>query len=382
MSDIIPYGRQTIDQDDVDAVMSALKSDYLTTGPRINQFEDSLKAYLNVPHSVAVSSGTAALHTAMFSAGILPGDEVIVSDMTFVASANAVIYMGGKPVLADIDEKTLLINPAEIEKRITEKTRAVVVVDYGGQTCDYDAILSVVRKYNLKLIVDACHSLGAEYKSKKAGYFGDVTAFSFHPVKPITTGEGGAVVMHDESLFRKARQFRNHGIDTDHRERQSKGIWYYEMSELGYNYRMTDLQAALGISQLRKLDGFIATRNRIAKIYDEYFLSHEILEPLHNRGDGRHGYHLYVVKFKDPYGETERQNLFGYLREKGIYTNVHYIPVHFHPYYSKNFGYKRGDFPAAERCYSKILSLPVFPSMSEQEVNTVVEAVDQFLRRL
>lgn len=277
---MIPYGRHFVEEDDIAGVVEVLRSDWLTTGPKVEHFERAFADLVSAKYAVAVSSGTAALHAAMFALGIGPGDEVIVPAMTFAATANCVVFQGGTPVFADVDPETLLIDPLSVSDRITPKTKAIIAVDYAGQPCDYDALEAVAEGHNLTLVADACHSLGARYKERPAGSLASLSAFSFHPVKHITTGEGGMIATDDPKLAERMRIFRNHGITTDHRQREKQGSWFYEMQELGYNYRITDFQCALGISQLRKLPGWIALRREIAIRYDEAFRSFARVEPL------------------------------------------------------------------------------------------------------
>ena len=268
---MIPYGKQFIDKEDIEAVINVLKSNWLTTGPKIGEFEKVFANYVGAKYAVAVSNGTAALHSAMFAIGITSDDEVIVPPITFAATANAVIYQEGKPVFADVDPDTLLIDPSEIEKKITPKTKAIIAVDYAGQPCKYDQIKYITNKYGLILIADSCHALGAKYKNRKVGSIADITVFSFHPVKHITTGEGGMVTTDNSTWAEKIKIFRNHGITSDHHKRSKEGSWFYEMEELGYNYRISDIQCALGISQLRKLPYFLKKRRKIAELYNMAF---------------------------------------------------------------------------------------------------------------
>ena len=365
---MIPYGKQSIDIDDVNSVVEVLTSDWLTTGPKVDEFEKAIASYVDSEYVVAVSNGTAALHCAMFAAGIHKDDEVIVTPMTFAASANAVLYMGAKPVFADIDKDTLLINPKEIEKKITSKTKAVIAVDYAGQPCNYDAIRIICDKYNIVYIADGCHAIGAEYNGKKIGSLADLTCFSFHPVKHITTGEGGAVATKEPKYNERLRLFRNHGITTDHRQREIQGNWFYEMTELGFNYRITDFQCALGISQLKKLPNWINRRQVIAEKYKSAFNGSNIV-PLKNMENVLNAYHLYVVKVPN------RNEVFDKLRKAGIGVNVHYIPVHLHPYYKQKLGTKEGDCPVAEKVYEQILSLPMYPALTEEEQDYVIEEI-------
>ena len=368
---MIPYGRQWVDEEDIRAVVEALRSDYLTTGPRVEEFEGALAEFVGTRHAVAVSSGTAALHAAVYAAGIGPGDEVILPPMTFVATANAVIFQGGTPVFADVDPGSLLLDPPEVEKKITARTKAVVAVDYAGHPCDYDALRSIVDRHGLTLIADACHALGASYKDRKVGTLADLTVFSFHPVKHITTGEGGMGVTDNPEWAEKMRRFRNHGLTTDHRQRTAAGTWRYEMADLGYNYRLTDIQCALGLSQLRKLPAWIARRQEIARFYDRVLAGDKVFRPLIVSPQVSHAYHLYVVRLASDPGKTGHGALFQRLREEGIGVNVHYLPAHLHPYYRERLGTGPGMCPVAEEAYERLLSLPIFPGMAHRDVEKV-----------
>ncbi|MDD3311834.1 UDP-4-amino-4,6-dideoxy-N-acetyl-beta-L-altrosamine transaminase [Pseudodesulfovibrio sp.] len=365
---IIPYGRQYIDDDDVRAVVEALRSDYLTTGPRIDGFETSVREFCGAAHGVAVMNGTAALHAAMFALNIGPGDEVIVPPMTFAASANCVLYQGGAPVFCDVDPATLLIDPASAEARITERTKAIIGVDYAGQPCDWPRLREIADRHGLALVADGCHALGATLDGRPVGGLADMTVFSFHPVKHVTTGEGGMVVTDDAGLAARLRLFRNHGITTDARTRDTAGAWFYEMTELGYNYRMTDIQAALGESQMRKLPGFLRRRREIAAVYDERFAGTAV-RPLKVRSGAVHAYHLYVVRLDG------RDEVYRKLREAGIHAQVHYIPVHLHPYYRERLGTGEGLCPAAEAAYREILSLPMFPALTDENLDYVIRTL-------
>jgi perosamine synthetase len=375
----IPYGRQTIDEDDIQAVIQVLRSDWLTTGPMVEQFERAVADFVGAEYAVAVSSGTAALHAAMYAVGIGSWDEVIVPSMTFAATANAVVFQGGTPVFVDVEESTLLIDPAMVEARITPRTRAIVAVDYAGQPCNYEALQKIVDRHGLFLIADACHSMGAEYKECRCGGLADLTVFSFHPVKHITTGEGGMVVTDNLDFAEKMRRFRNHGITTDHRRRTENGTWYYEMVDIGYNYRITDFQSALGLSQLRKLPGWIARRRDIAHCYDDAFAEISAVRPLDVSPDILHAYHLYVLRFNLIELKTTRTGIFSALRQQGIGVNVHYIPVHLHPFYRERFSCRNGDCPVAEEAYEQIISLPIFPAMTDKDVNEVIRAVSRVI---
>jgi perosamine synthetase len=378
--DFLPYGKQWIDDDDIASVNEVLHSQWLTTGPKIAKFERALADFSGAREAVAVSSGTAALHAAAFAIGIGPGDEVILPPMTFVATANAVVFQGGTPVFADIEPDTLLINPDEIEKKITPRTKAIMAVDYAGHPCDYDILRDIAEKHNLFLVADACHALGAMYRGRKTGTLADVTVFSFHPVKHITTGEGGMAVTGRQDLAERMRRFRNHGIDNDHRQRAEQGTWHYEMEDLGYNYRITDLQCALGISQLRKLDRWIDRRRHIAKCYFDAFadLPFKVLINSYS-SDVLHAYHLFVVQLDLNRLIAGREMIFKALREEGIGVNVHYLPVHLHPFYQRNFGFGPGQYPTAERAYERLLSLPIFPGMSDQDIEYAIETISRVI---
>jgi len=375
----IPYGRQWVDREDMEAVHRVLGSDWLTTGPMVEAFEAAVAAAAGTRHAVAVSSGTAALHAAVHALGLGPGDEAIVPAMTFAATANAVLYQGARPVFADVDPDTLLLDPADVERKITPRTRAVIPVDYAGQPCDYDALQALADEHGLKLLADACHSLGASYRGRPAGALAALSAFSFHPVKTITTGEGGAVATDDPDLAGRMRTFRNHGIATDHRARSEAGSWFYEMVELGYNYRITDFQCALGRQQLTRLAAWVARRQEIAALYDAAFRDHPLVAPLAVRPDVSHAYHLYVVRIPFGGAAPDRAALFQRLRERGIGANVHYIPVHLHPYYRERLGTAPGLCPTAEAAYEEILSLPMYPKLGDGDVRYVIETLTSAL---
>lgn len=363
----IPYGRQTIDDDDIAAVVDVLHSDWLTTGPAVERFETDICAYTGARHGVAVSNGTAALHAAMFALNIGPGDEVIVPPMTFAASANCILYQGGTPVFADVDAATLLIDPAAVEAAITPRTKAIIAVDYAGQPCDWDALRAIADRHHLALVADGCHALGASFKGRKVGTLADITVFSFHPVKHITTGEGGMAVTNDERLAARMRAFRGHGITTTASQREKSGAWFYEMTELGYNYRITDFQCALGSSQLKKLNAWIDKRNELAQAYEAALAGQDSIRPLKCREDVRHAYHLYVVR------TPGRDALFHHLRANGIGANVHYVPVHLHPYYRNVVGTREGLCPVAEAAYRDILTLPLWPGMTEKDISYIIQ---------
>ena len=376
---MLNYGKQSLDDHDIQSVVGVLRGDFLTTGPCIDAFEAAVAAYVGVDYAVAVSSGTAALHMACDAIGLKPGDEVIVSAMTFAASSNAPLYMGATPVFADIDPKTYNVDPADIERKITDKTKALVVVDYMGHPLDMDAINAIAKAHNLYVIEDAAHALGATYKNKKVGTYADLTMFSFHPVKPITTGEGGMMVTNNEALYKRMRKFRTHGITRDPEELDtSHGPWYYEQQLLGFNYRMTDIQAALGLSQLKKLDAFITRRQEIAKIYMDAFKTIEAFETPPVPSDGESGWHLYMIALNVEMLSVDRKTVFKALRNENIGVNVHYLPVYLHPYYQQK-GYTPGLCPHSEALYERIITLPLFPAMSDEDVNDVIQAVKKVI---
>lgn len=371
----IPYGCQCIDDADIAAVVEALRSEWLTTGPKVPEFEEAFADFVGAKHAVAVSNGTAALHAAMHAIDIGPGDEVIVPPMTFAATANCVVYQGGKPVFVDVDSGTLLIDPDRIEEKITPNTKAIIAVDYAGQPCNYERLRAIATKHDLRLVADGCHALGAEYKGRRVGALADMTAFSFHPVKHITTGEGGMITTDNPNLAERMRMFRNHGISTDHRQREEQGSWRYEMVDLGYNYRITDFQCALGVSQLNKLPKWLARRQEIARIYDAAFEAFPYVKPLSVSKDVFHAYHLYVVRIMDTEPSKNRKAVFKRLRERGIGVNVHYLPVHLHPFYKKRFHTDAGLCPVAEQAYDHILSLPMFPKLKSHEQEYIIKTI-------
>ena len=370
----LPYGRQTIDECDVQAVAEALRSDWLTTGPRVAEFERAFAEAAGTREAVAVSSGTAALHAGMHALGVGPGDEVIVTPLTFAASANAVVYLGATPVFADVLPDTLLLDPATVAEKITPRTKAVVAVDYAGQPCDYAALRDAAP--GLPILDDACHALGGtDAHGRPVGSLADLSTFSLHPVKPITTGEGGMVTTDNDNWAARMRVFRNHGITSDHRQRQAQGSWFYEMVELGYNYRLPDVACALGLSQLTRLPEWTRRRQEIARLYDAAFADLPAVRPLGVQPGVSHAYHLYVIRLDLEKLTVDRGVVFQALRAEGIGVNVHYVPVHLHPFYREKFGMEPGLCPVAEAAYAEILSLPVFPTMTDADARDVVMAV-------
>jgi len=365
----LPYGKQEISPSDISAVVEALSSRWLTTGPNVTEFEKAFAEYCNAAEGVAVNSGTAALHCAMRAGGIQPGDEVIVPAITFAASANAAIYEGAVPVFADIEADTLLIDIASVADRISDRTRAIVAVDFAGQPADYDALRELAKGRNITLIADTCHAPGATYKGRTTGTLADISCFSFHPVKHLTTCEGGMATTQDRQMAAHMRRFRNHGIDSDYRMREQSGVHSYDIVELGYNYRLSDIQCALGLSQLGRLKEWVAARQGIAALYDGLFANMAGVTPLKVHPDRTHAYHLYVVKL-----DGDRDRVFSRLRADGIGANVHYSPVYLHSFYQQR-GYGRGIAPVAEAVSEKILTLPLFPSMTPSDVERVVGSI-------
>lgn len=375
----IPYGRQSIDEDDINAVIETLKSDFLTTGPKVREFEEKVAEYVGAKYAVAVSNGTAALHIACMAAGIGKGDEVITTPITFLASANCILYCDAAPVFADIDENTYNISPDEIEKKITDRTKAIIPVHFSGQPCDMDRIHEIARKHNLLVIEDAAHAFGADYKGKKIGSISDMTIFSFHPVKHITTGEGGMVTTNSRELYEKLLLCRTHGMTRDEALiAESDGPWYYEQVDLGYNYRITDIQCALGISQLKKIDSFIEKRRELVVRYNGAFAGEEeIITPFQLDGCNN-SYHLYVIKLRT----MDRRKVFEALRKAGIGVNVHYIPVNTQPYYVKYFAENNIEQPECKKAleyYEKAISLPLYPELTYEQQDYVINTIKNII---
>lgn len=371
----IPYGRQWIDEDDIQAVVETLQSDYLTTGPNIAEFEKVVADYVGAKYAVAVSNGTAALHIACLAAGIKEGDEVITTPITFVASANCVLYCGATPVFADINSITYNIDPKDIRKKITSKTKAIIAVHFTGQPCEMDEIRQIAKEYNLLVIEDAAHALGADYKGTRIGSISDMTNFSFHPVKHITTGEGGMITTSNRELYERLILYRSHGITRDHTLMSSnEGPWYYQQLELGYNYRITDIQCALGISQMKKIDLFVARRREIADRYNKAFKDLDgIIIPGQQEGCNN-SWHLYVIQVTN----KNRRGVVESLLVKNIGVNVHYIPVYTQPYYREH-GYKDVICPNAEKVYSNFISIPMYAKLTNEEQDYVIEQVKELI---
>lgn len=372
---MIPYGRQMIDDDDLEAVLAVLRSPRLTCGPAVEAFEAAMAAATGARHAVAVSSGTAALHAAMAALEVGPGDEVIVPALTFAATANCVLYQNARPVIVDVSPDTLLLDPDAVAAAVTPRTKAVIAMDYAGQPCDYAALASLCRQHGIALAADACHSLGAKDElGRSVGTLARVSALSFHPVKQVTTGEGGMALTDDAALAARMRRFRSHGIDADFASRQDARTHSYAVVEPGYNYRLSDIHSALGTSQLRKLPRFLALRRAIAARYDAAFADLTSLGPLAVRPGVDHAYHLYVVRLTGP-AAARRDEAFGRLLDAGIGVNVHYPPLNLHPYFRSLLGTGPGQCPQAEAASRSILTLPLHPALTDDEVSYIIETV-------
>ena len=388
----IPYGRQSLDDDDIKAVSEVLSSSWLTTGPLVEKFEQALAEKVGAQYCVVFNSGTAALHAAYFAAGVGEGDEVITTPITFAATANAALYLGAKPVFVDIKPGSLHVDADKIEAAITDRTRVIAPVDLAGIPADLDRIMDLAGHHNLVVVEDACHALGASYKGRKVGSIADMSAFSFHPVKQITTGEGGAVTTNRQDFYRSLRTFRNHGIirDSDlftacsgEGENEKRGNWYYEQQELGYNYRLPDINCALGLSQLGRLDQFVQRRRKIVHFYNEAFTGNPaLLTPTVNNGEtyfNEPSWHLYILRLTGQ--SPPRRQLLERMHQKGIGSQVHYIPVYWHPYY-RNLGYQPGICPYAEDYYHRAFSIPLYPAMKDEDVQQVIAVVNAETKEL
>lgn len=379
----IPYGRQNITDEDIQAVVDVLKSDWLTQGPDIKRFEDGFAEYVGAKYAVAVSNGTAALHLCAMALGVDSGDKVITTPITFVASANCVRYCGGEVVFADIDPNTYLLDINSVKKLLEASPKGtykgIIPVDFAGRANDLEAFRKLADEYGLWIIEDACHSPGGYFVDANGvnqtcgnGKFAELAIFSFHPVKHIAAGEGGMITTNDEALYKKLLNLRSHGIQQDPEKRvYQHGVWYYEMQELGYNYRLTDFQAALGLSQLKRADDGLKKRKEIASIYYNAFKDKIFIKGQSGVVEG-HAYHLYVIEIEDRIG------LINFLREQNIFAQVHYIPAHLMPYY-RDFGWKDGDMPTAEEYYNQCISLPMFPTLTGEEQQFVIDKVLEFL---
>lgn len=377
----IYYGRQWIDEEDIRAVEAVLRSDYITCGPKVEELERNLCEYTGAKYAVVVNSGTSALHCACIAAGIGPGDEVITTPLTFAASANCAFYCGAKPVFADIDPETYNMDPEAVRDAITEKTKAVIAVDFTGQAVKIDEIRKICEEHHLVFIEDAAHSIATKYKGKQVGSLADMTCFSFHPVKTITGGEGGAVLTNDEKLYRKLVLAHTHGITRDESQMKDaphEGIWYYEQISLGYNYRLTDFQAALISSQLSRIDRFVARRKEIVRKYNEAFagLPELILQREIPESDSCR--HLYIIQLNLEKLTCTRREFFDAMSAENVQCQVHYVPVYWFPYYQEQ-GYRKGLCPNAEKVYQGIMSIPLYPKLTDQDVEDVIHAVKKVI---
>ncbi len=377
----IPYSTQWVDDDDIKAVGKILNSRWITQGPKIDEFEEKLAKYVGARYAIAVSSGTAALNIACLIGGIGPEDEVIVPTLSFVATSNCVLYCGASPVLVDVYKDTLTINVEEVKKKITKRTKAIIAVDFAGHPAEWHSLAKIAKKSNLLLIADSAHALGSIYQGKNVGSIADITTFSFHPVKTITTGEGGAITTDNKVFAEKARQIRNHGIIKSNSYSKRFGGWYYQIERLGYNFRITDFQAALGISQLKKIESFIKRRRQIWRRYNEAFSKLEgLILPIEEEGCFC-AWHLYPICIKKAGARISRRQVYDKLRQLGIGVQVHYLPIHLLSLYKKLLGHKKGDFPVAESYYDQALSLPLFPSMSNFDQTKVIQSLKSILNK-
>lgn len=383
----IPYGRQSIDKSDINAVSGVLRSSWMTQGPKVSEFEEALARYCGARYAVAVSSGTAALHLACLAAGLKEGDEAVTTPVTFLATPNSVFYAGAKPVFADIDYETVNISPAEIKKRITRKTKAVLPVHFAGLPCNMKEISAIAKKNKLTVIEDACHALGAEYSSGgkwiKVGScrHSDMAVFSFHPVKTIALGEGGAITTNSRKIYEKLLALRSHGTYKD-KKTAAEGSWYYEMRDFGFNYRLTDIQCSLGISQLGKIDRFLGRRKRIASAYNKAFgeMGELIRVPEVESSEKKHAWHLYLLRLNLKKLSSSRKKVFDSLRRKGIDVQVHYIPVSRQPFYRKK-GYGKEKYISSEKYYKETISLPIYPGLKDQQLKYVIKTVKDVLEK-
>lgn len=379
--DFLPYGTQSIDKEEINEVIDTLKSDWITTGPKMRLFEKKFREYIGCKYAVAVNSGTAALHIATSSIDVNDGDEVITTPLTFVASANCVIYRGGKPVFADVKKNTYNIDPKKIIKKVNEKSKAIIPVHFAGQPCEMDEIQEIADENDLYIIEDAAHAIDAKYKNKKIGNISDLSIFSFHPVKNITTAEGGMVTTNNEELYEKLLMYRTHGISKDAVKRFGKsGGFYYDMQYLGYRYNMSELHAALGIHQLNKLEAFQKRRREIVKIYNEELKQIEGIKIPFKKNHVKHSWHIYVIQLELEKFKVDRDYIFKALREENIGVNVHYIPIHYHSFYQKKYNLKKGLLPRVEWLFPRLLTIPLFPKMTDSDVIDVINSLKKVIR--
>lgn len=375
--DFLLYNQPLVGEEEIGEVIDTLKSGWLTMGPKTLEFEKKLAEYIGVKNIIAVNSCTAGLHLSLLALGIGAGDEVIVPTYTFAASANVVIYAGAKPIFVDVEEGSFNIDPLKIEEKITPRTKAIMVVHYSGKAANMDEISRIAKKHGLKIIEDAAHAIGTSYNNQKIGSFGNLTSFSFYATKNMTCGEGGAIATDDDALADKLRVLRLHGISKDAWKRYgSAGSWYYEIEECGWKYNMTDIQASLGLHQLEKLDDFIKIRRKYAKIYNEELSKIPGIRLPYLKDEPGNIYHLYPILLE----RYDRNKFIEEMKKRNIGTSVHFIPLHLHPFYRRTFGYKKGDFPVAEKLYEQEVSLPLYPKMAEEDVYNVIEAIKEIVK--
>ena len=386
---MISYGKQYIDESDIKSVVKVLRGDWLTQGPSVEQFENDLKAYFGSKYVSAVSNGTAALHLAGLSLGWKSDDIILTSPITFLASANSIVFTGATPDFVDIDKNNYTIDPNKAEEKIKhyrslgKKIKAIIAVDYAGYPCDWESLKVLQNKYDIQLVNDNCHAIGASYNGEKeyAVQYADIVTQSYHPVKNFTTGEGGAILTNNFELDEKIKELRTHGIVKSEKLIYAQSDpWYYEMHNLGYNYRITDMQCALGSNQLKKLNRFIHERRNIAEIYNQQFSSKEHINPPAVNSNIGHAYHLYPLKIDFKKQTLTKKEFYYKMKESGINLQVHYIPVHLQPFYKQNFNFVKGDFPIAEDFYLKVFSLPIFPSLKKKDLKYVIENILSFLQ--
>jgi dTDP-4-amino-4,6-dideoxygalactose transaminase len=379
----LPYNRPDIGEEEIAAVVDTLRSGWLTTGPKTKRFEEEFAAYTGARHALALSSATAALHLALVAAKVGPGDEVITTPLTFAACANVIVQQGATPVLADICPDDLNIDPEQVRRRVTPRTRAVMAVHYAGQPCRVDELLDIARHHRLFLIEDAAHATGASYRGRMIGSIGDATAFSFYATKNLATGEGGMLTTNHPDVDERARIMTLHGMSRDAWKRYDRGgSWYYEIIAPGYKYNLSDIQAALGLVQLRRLEEMNARRSHLAARLTERLAACEAVEPPSARPEVRHVWHLYVIRLRLEQLTIDRAAFIDELARRGIGTSVHFIPIHHHPYYREGFGFQPGDYPVTEAAYSRLISLPLYPSMTEADVDRLAEAVSDVAARV